>query len=78
MYRYMYIVGKYKIYLYQLLKQVEEQASDELFWPLSKRAQINIIVTNNVCTCILCLCQKVQNKCQMQLKSTETSIPNIV
>ena len=38
--QYMYIVKKYKIYLYKLQKQVERQALAS-FWFVSHRVQIN-------------------------------------
>ena len=51
--QYMYIVGKYKIYLYELQKQAEQRAFGELFRPVSQRVQMNFIFNDNVC--ILCL-----------------------
>jgi hypothetical protein len=43
--QYTYIVGKYKIYLYE---QEEQQTSDELFWPVSQQVQINFILTDYI------------------------------
>ena len=46
--QYMYIVGKYEIYLNKFLKQVEMPAFVELFWPVSQKVEINCIFTDNV------------------------------
>ena len=46
-------IGKLKIYLHKLQKQVEKQAFVELFCPISQWVQINYIFSNNVH--ILCL-----------------------
>ena len=46
-------IGKLKIYLHKLHKQVEKQAFVELFCPISQWVQINYIFSNNVH--ILCL-----------------------
>ena len=54
----MYIVGKYKIYLYELQKQAEQRAFGELFGPVSQRVQMNFIFKDNVR--ILCLSCKVK------------------
>ena len=51
--QYIYIVGKYKIYLYELQKQAEQRAFGKLFRPVSQRVQMNFIFNDNVC--ILCL-----------------------
>ena len=46
--QYTYIIGKYKIYLYELQKQAEQRAFGELFRPVSQRVQINLIFNDNV------------------------------
>ena len=56
--QYTYIVGKYKIYLYELQKQTEQRAIGELFRPVSQRVQTNLIFTDNVR--ILCLSSNVK------------------
>ena len=56
--QYTYIVGKYKIYLYELQKQAEQRAFVELFRPVSQRVQINFIFNDNVR--ILCLSYNVK------------------
>ena len=57
--QYTYIVGKYKIYLYELQKQAEQRAFGELFRPVSQRVQMNFIFNDNVR--ILCLSCNVKN-----------------
>ena len=66
--QYTYIVGKYKIYLYELQKQVEKRNSRNIFWPISRRVQIHFIFTNNVR--ILCLCCNVK-----RLKTSTAKLP---
>ena len=56
--QYTYIVGKYKIYLYELQKQTEQRVFGELFRPVSQRVQMNFIFNDNVR--ILCLSCKVK------------------
>ena len=56
--QYTYIVGKYKMYLYELQKQAEQRALGELFRPVSQRLQMNFIFNDNVR--ILCLSCKVK------------------
>ena len=46
--QYTYIVGKYKIYLYELQKQAEQRAFGELFMPVSQAVQMNFIFNDNV------------------------------
>ena len=46
--QYTYIVGKYRIYLYELQKQAEQRAFGELFRPVSRRVQMNFIFNDNV------------------------------
>ena len=56
----MYIVGKYKIYLYELQKQAEQRAFGELFRPDSQRVQMNFIFNDNVrILCLSCNVKKV-------------------
>ena len=56
----MYIVGKYKIYLYELQKQAEQRALGELFRPFSQRVQMNCIFNDNVrILCLSCNVKKV-------------------
>ena len=58
--QYTYIVGKYKIYLYELQKRAEQRAFGELFRPVSQRVQINLIFTDNVrILCLSCNVKKV-------------------
>ena len=58
--QYTYIVGKYKIYLYELQKQAEQRAFGELFMPVSQRVQINFIFNDNVrILCLSCNVKKV-------------------
>ena len=64
-YWYTYIVGKYKIYFYELYKQVEKRpflacfaASAHLFYIQQQCTYIVLILQN----------QKVQNHCQMVCK----------
>jgi hypothetical protein len=56
---YMYIVRKYKIYLYKLYKQVEKWVFGDLFQPVSQRVQIHFIFNNNVrILCLYCYIKK--------------------
>jgi hypothetical protein len=64
--QYPYIVGKYKIYLNELKKQVEKGTFDELFYSVSQRVQINFIFIDNVP--ILCLSCNIKNNCQIVRK----------
>ena len=57
-YTYMYIVGKYKIYLYELQKQAEQRAFGALFRPVQQRVQMHFIFNDNVR--ILCLSYNVK------------------
>ena len=58
--QYTYIVGKYKIYLYELQKQAEQRAFGELFRPVSQRVQIYFIFNDNVrILCLSCNVKKV-------------------
>ena len=58
--QYTYVVGKYKIYLYELQKQAEQRALGELFMPVSQRVQMNFIFTDNVrILCLSCNVKKV-------------------
>ena len=58
--QYTYIVGKYKIYLYELQKQAEQRAFGELFRPVSQRVQMNFIFNDNVrILCLSCNVKKV-------------------
>ena len=58
--QYKYIVGKYKIYLYELQKQAEQRALGELFRPVSQRVQMNFIFNDNVrILCLSCNVKKV-------------------
>ena len=57
--QYTYIVGKYKIYLYELQKQAEQRTFGELFMPVSQRVQMNFKFNDNVR--ILCLSCNVKN-----------------
>ena len=58
--QYTYIVGKYKIYLYELQKQAEQRAFGELFMPVSQRVQMNFIFDDNVrILCLSCNVKKV-------------------
>ena len=58
--QYMYIVGKYTIYLYELQKQAEQRAFSELFRPVSQRVQMNYIFNDNVrILCLSCNVKKV-------------------
>ena len=58
--QYTYIVGKYKIYLYELWKQAEYRAFGELFRPVSQRVQMNFILKDNVrILCLSCNVKKV-------------------
>ena len=58
--QYTYIVGKYKIYLYELQKQAEQQAFGELFRPVSQQVQMNFIFNDNVpILCLSCNVKKV-------------------
>ena len=50
--QYMYIVGKYKIYLYELQKQVEQRAFGELFRPVSQRVQRILYLTTMYIFCV--------------------------
>jgi len=64
--QYVCIVGKYKIYLYKLYKQVEKLALGEFFRPVSQQVQIDFILTDNVC--ILCLsCNVKKSKTSAEL-----------
>ena len=56
--QYTYIVGKYKIYLYELQKQAEQRAFGELFRPVLQRVEMNFIFNDNVR--ILCLSYNVK------------------
>ena len=44
----LYIVRKYIIYLYKLLKQVENQSFFNLFWSVSQELKIKFIVIDHV------------------------------
>ena len=58
--QYTYIVGKYKIYLYELQKQAEQRSFGDLFWPVSQRVQMNFIFSDNVrILCLSCNVKKV-------------------
>ena len=58
--QYTYIVGKYKIYLYELQKQAEQRAYGELFRPVSQRVQIHFIFNDNVrILCLSCNVKKI-------------------
>ena len=58
--QYTYIVGKYKIYLYELQKQAEQRAFGELFRSVSQRVQMNFIFYDNVhILCLSCNVKKV-------------------
>jgi hypothetical protein len=59
--KYTYIVGKYKIYLYELQKLEEKRTTGKLFWPVLQRVQITFMFTDNV----LLECQKAQDNCQI-------------
>ena len=74
--QYRYIVGKYIIYLYELQKRVEKQASSELFCPVLPHVQANLMFSDNVC--MLCLSCKSQKHLPNGLKRAETSVVLIV
>ena len=58
--QYTYIVGKYKIYLYELQKQAEQRAFGKFFRPVSQRVQINFIFNDDVrILCLSCNVKKV-------------------
>jgi hypothetical protein len=50
--QYTYIVGKYKIYLYKLLKRPEKRACAELFFPVSRRVEIYFIFLTVYMYCV--------------------------
>ena len=50
--QYTYIVGKYKIYLYELQKQAEQRAFGELFRPVSQRVQMILYLTTMYVYCV--------------------------
>ena len=55
-----YIVGKYKIYLYELQKQAVQRVFGELFRSVSQRVQMNFISNDNVhILCLSCNVKKV-------------------
>ena len=65
--QYTYIVGKYKIYLYELQKQAEQKAFGELFMPVSQ--QINFIFNNNArILCLSCNVKKAGNLVRFRQK----------
>ena len=58
--QYTYIVGKYKIYLYELQKRAEQRAFGKLFRPVSQRVQMNFIFNDNVrILCLSCNVKKI-------------------
>ena len=62
-YKCTYIVGKYKIYLYELQKRAEQRANGELFRPVSQRVQLNFIFNDNVrILCLSCNVKKVRKQ----------------
>ena len=59
----LYIVGNYIIYLYELQKQVEERAFDQIFWMFLQRVQINFILLTITYIMYILQCKKFQNNC---------------
>ena len=58
--QYTYIVGKYKINLYELQKQAEQRDFGEIFSAVSQRVQMNLIFNDNVrILCLSCNVKKV-------------------
>ena len=65
----MYIVGKYKIYLYELQKQAEQRALGELFRSVSQRVQMDFIFNDNVrILCLSCNVKKSENLSDLNKK----------
>ena len=72
---YMYIEGRYIIYLYELWKQVEKRAFGELFCPVSQLEQINLIFSNNVRKlCLSCNVKKSKITARFSEKSRKKRI----
>ena len=68
--QYTYIVGKYKIYLYELQKLAEQQAFGKLFRPVSQRVQMNFIFIDNVSIlCLSCNVKKSENLSDLNKKA---------
>ena len=77
--QYTYIVGKYKIYLYELQKQAEQRAFVELFRPVSQRVQMNFIFNDNVrILCLSCNVKKVGKNKKDRNKRHSSPFINIV
>ena len=78
--QYMYIVGKYKMYLQLGQKQIERRSSCELFQHISRRVYAHNFYYYRKCTYNVSNLQfqNVQNTSEILLKRAETSIARIV
>ena len=73
--QYTYIVGKYKIYLYELQKQAEQRAFIELFRPVSQRVQMNFTFKHNVrMLCLSCNVKKVGKLVRFRQKGQKQAL----
>lgn len=63
----MHIKSKYNIYHQELSKQDEKRAFDMLYFPVSKRVQINYIFPDNVRLLFILQCLQRNNVCSKLL-----------